>query len=242
MRNRQGAVGVRQIGMLELHSRPIQNYPNGVHTMPCRQTSVDGGAGGVCHMPRGPVPVGVRQVVLHSVRRRVHHQHGRQRWRLDVLTVRRRQLLDGIERWGMQYLRCGLGHQHGHKHRSDDVYCVCGGQVLDGITIKRLHRVSTGQTSAGGGPSSMQYVFRGPVPVGVRQVVLHGVRRRVHHQHGRQRRCHDVHGMRCGQLLDGIERRGVQYLCCGLGHQHRQERRCDDVYCVCGGQVLDGID
>ena len=106
MRNRQGAVGVRQIGMLELHSRPIQNYHNGVHALPCRQTSVDGGAGGVCHMPRGPVPVGVRQVVLHSVRRRVHHQHGRQRRCLDVLTVRRRQLLDSIECGSMHCVSC----------------------------------------------------------------------------------------------------------------------------------------
>ena len=92
-----------------------------------------------------PVPATAWPAAVHSVRRRVHHQHGRQRRCLDVLTVRRRQLLDGIECWGMQYLCCGLGHQHRQERRCDDVYCVCGRQVLDGIEREHVHVMSCGQ-------------------------------------------------------------------------------------------------
>ena len=51
-----------------------------------------------------------------------------------------------------------------------------------------------------------------------------------------------MYGMRCGQVLDGIERGSMQRLRRRLDHEHRHECGCDGMQSVRGGQVLDSLE
>ena len=51
----------------------------------------------------------------------------------------------------------------------------------------------------------------------------------------------DVHGMRDRQILDGIGRRLVHRLRCGVDHEHGPCNRRELMYSVRRGHVLEGI-
>ena len=60
--------------------------------------------------------------------------------------------------------------------------------------------------------------------------VLLGVCCGLNHRHGLGGRGDRVHGMRCEEILDGIERGSMHRLWCGLDHEHRHQRRRELVY------------
>ena len=72
------------------------------------------------------------------------HEYWHQRRRLDVLSMRRGQILHGIER-GIVHHLCGrLDHEYGHQRGSHDMHGVCRWSVLDSVECGCVHGMCGG--------------------------------------------------------------------------------------------------
>ena len=116
------------------------------------------------------------------------------------------QVLDGIERGSMQRLRRRLDHEHRHECGCDGMQSVRGGQVLDSLECGVVHRLRYGHVCCRRRLIDMRCVPCEQVSIRTRQIVLLGVCCGLDHRHGLGGRSDCVCGMRCGQILDGIER------------------------------------